>query len=134
MKMRSLSLLVATGLVSSTVAFAGQSVLSGYYSSQHPQTTLAAKATMFPPTDITVTNASSNTIFVVVPNSPINDTVYAGTNDHIRHNTYYGSTTISLQDPNHNQFWSGAVCRLALVTVYGTPGNYRTNVDNELCN
>lgn len=134
MKMRSLSLLVATGLVSSTVAFAGQSVLSGYYSSQHPQTTLAAKATLFPPTDITITNASNNTIYAAVPNSPIYDTIYAGNNDHIRHNTYYGDTFISLQDPNHNQFWSGSVCRLALVTVYGNPGSYRVNVDREYCN
>lgn len=134
MKKLCLSILAVAGMVSAPLVFADNAVAKGYYSTQHPQTTLSTNQTMFPPTDITVTNASSNTIYVAVPNSPIYDQLYAGSNDHIRHNTYYGDTFISLQDPNHNEIWSRSVCRLALVTVYGNPGNYRVNVDRELCN
>lgn len=106
----------------------------GYYSTQHPQSVSSKlKVTLFPPTDITLINATSNTIYAIVPGSPIYDAIYPGSNDHIRHNTMYGDTQIVFQDPYHFNFFNSFVCRLAVVTVFGQVGSYRVNVDTEYC-
>lgn len=119
-----------------TAAFADANVNSGYFSTQHPAAKTASPAAakaLVPPTDITITNASNSVIFASVPNSPVYDMIYSGTNDHIRHNSYFGDTHIVLSDPNHNVFFDSYVCRLAVMTVYGYPGAYRINVDKEYC-
>ena len=135
MKKRALSLFAALGFLSTSFVFASQTNLDlkGYYSSQHPSTVVKATTTMFPPTDITVANSSSDGIYVVVPNTPIHDFVYAGNNDHIRHSSYYGDTHLILEDPYHHVFFDNYVCRLAVVNVLGQPGAYHLNVDSEYC-
>lgn len=139
MKKLCLGLATLVGLISATIGFAASAVNkeSGYFSTQHPlvSPTKAVKATLFPPTDITVTNASSNAIYVVVPNTPIYDLLYSNSQpDHIRNNGGAFYTNIALLDPNRNTFWNYTVCPRALVTVYGYPGSYKVNVDNEYCN
>ncbi|OGT56760.1 MAG: hypothetical protein A3F14_04380 [Gammaproteobacteria bacterium RIFCSPHIGHO2_12_FULL_43_28] len=135
MKKQSIGLTAIAALLAANVAFANNVDLNGYYSTQHPQTmSNSVKATMFPPTDITLINGSSDIIFAVVPGSPINDVIYPTKNDHIRHNTYAGLTRIMLKDPSNSVFFDNYLCRLAVMTVYGQPGNYQWNVDNELCN
>ncbi|MBA3660583.1 MAG: hypothetical protein H0W64_02550 [Gammaproteobacteria bacterium] len=130
--------LCATALMSlftASVAFASSDMLSNYYSSQRPQATAAIKASLHPPTDITVINASTSHIYAVVPNSPINDLINPGFNDHIYNtNPNVWSTLLVLQDPYRGTFFNANVCRLAIVTVYGTPGSYRINTDTDLCN
>lgn len=118
---------------STTWAFAAAD-LSGYYSSMHPKTGVALKKAMLhPPTDITIVNASSNYIFAIVPNA-INDMINPGFNDHIyNNNPGVWTTYLVLQDPFHNDFFRDNVCREAVITVYGGPGSYRINVDNDLC-
>lgn len=126
------SLAVASALSASAYAANG---LSSYYSSQHPAPKASLSTMMHPPTDITVINASTNSIYAIIPGSPVNDLLYSGQNDHIYGydpNIYY--THLVLQDPYHSTFFSTPVCRLAIVTVYGSPGNYRIVTDSDLCN
>lgn len=134
--MKKLSLIAATavGLLSASFAFAENVDLNGYYSTKHPQTTLATKANVTPPTDITVINGSTANIYAIVPNSPIFDLIYSGgDNDHIRHSTYAGNTHLVLQDTYNRIFFDGYVCRLAVVSVDSLTGVLRTRVDSEYC-
>lgn len=117
------------GLVAASVAVANPS--SGYFSTLHPASQLSAAA-MVPATDISIINASPSYFYVDVPNA-VYDQVVPGVNDHIRHPTYTGNTFMDFHDYNGNVFWSGSLCRYAIVTVYGyTSAN--VGVDNELCN
>lgn len=121
--------------MTATSAFASTTNLNQYYSSMHPSTSNAIKNLLHPPVDITIINATSDYIYVVVPNSPINDYISPGYNDHIHNfdpNIY--STYLVVQDPYRNTFYSNTVCRTAILTVYGHPGNYRQNLDTDLCN
>lgn len=125
------SLIFATLLFSSSI-FAANTALKTYGSTLHPA---AGAALLHPPTDITIINATNDGIYAVVPGSPIYDYLNPGFNDHIYNsdpNNWY--TFLVLQDPYRNQFFSGTVCRLAIVTVYGYRGNYRINTDSDLCN
>src|SRR5688500_4996189 len=110
------SILLAAALLTSSFVYANGTSLNDYYSTLHPQRSVASlKAPMHPITDITVVNASSSYIYAVVPNSPINDLVNAGYNDHIYNNDpniWY--TTLVLQDPYRSSFYSATVCRLAI--------------------
>ena len=134
MKKQIFSLALA-GLLISPMVFAQNVNMNDYYSTQHPQTTAnSVKAALFPPTDITLINASSDIIFAIVPGSTINDVIYPTKNDHIRHNTYAGLTHIMMRDPYNGTFFDNYLCRLAVMTVYGQPGGYQWNIDNELCN
>lgn len=130
-----LSVVVIAGLLSSSIAFAGTN-LSSFYSSMHPKTDVATlKTMMHPPTDVTIVNASSSYIYAGVFGTTIHDFVKPGFNDHIYNydaNIWY--TPLLLEDPSGNYFFNQNVCRLAVVTVYGYPGNYRINTDSELCN
>lgn len=118
--------------VFSASVYASGSALEKYSSSLHP--TFAANL-LHPLTDITVVNASSSYIYAVVPNSPINDYVSPGRNDHIYNNDpNVWNTYLVLQDSYRSTFYSANVCRLAIVTVYGTNGHFTINNDTDLCN
>lgn len=124
-----------TALVSLlAISAQAQAATGGYYSTLHPQAASLAVSTLVPATDITVVNASPGVIYDEVPNA-IYDAVTPGINDHIRHPTFTGNTFINLRanDLNRTIFWSGYVCRYAILTVYGiTAAN--VGVDNEYCN
>src|SRR6185295_5565392 len=115
-----------------TSAWSYTKPLYTYSSSIQP----SSKSPMFhPPTDITVINASSNGIYVTVPNSPVNDYLNPGYNDHVYNrdpNLWY--TYLVLQDQYRGTFYAANVCRLAIVTVYGYTGHFRINTDSDLCN
>lgn len=133
MKKFKLSIIAFASLASASIALAGNS-LSDYYTSQHPKTNTAVKNLLHPPTDITVINASSSYIFVHIPGTNIMDLLNPGYNDHIYNwngNVWY--TPLQLQDPYHSAFYNGNMCRLSIVTVYGNPGHYRINTDDDLC-
>lgn len=130
-------LLTATtivGLLFSAIANAAPAV-TNYYSSQKSKMTTISQAKLYPATDIGVYNWSSDYIYTLVPNSPINDRVYPQENYHIYNDTYYGMTHIVLQDPTpyRNVFFDGYVCRYAVVNVYGYPGSYNVYVNSSYC-
>lgn len=133
MKKINLSLLAVSSLLTASLSFAAVSDSNKYFSTLHPQVKNASIDLLHPPTDISIVNASSNYIYVVVP--PVNDRITPGFNDHI-----YGydptswQTWITLQDPYRSTFFADYVCKLAIVTVYGAPGSYRINIDSDLCN
>jgi len=121
-------------VLSTSLAFASTSSLNEYYSTMHPSTSNAIKNMLHPPVDITIINATSNYIYVVVPNSPVNDYISPGYNDHIHnYDANVWNTYVVLQDAYRNTFYTNTVCRLAILTVYGYPGNYRENLDTDLC-
>jgi hypothetical protein len=125
------SLIFATLLFSSSI-FAASPSLKTYGSTLHP---LAGAAMLHPPTDITIVNGTTGGIYSVVPGSPIYDYINPGYNNHIYNSDpNIWSTYLVLLDGWRNQFFSGTVCRLAIVTVYGYTGNYRVNTDSDLCN
>lgn len=109
--------------------------VSMYGSTLHPAPADIVKSLLHPPTDISVINATPNYFYVIVPNSPVNDYLRPGFNDHIYNydpNIYY--TYIILQDIYHNTFYSNSiVCPLAIISVTGNVGNYRINYDDDLC-
>lgn len=116
----------------SCALFASNIDLNQYYSTLHPS---SPKNFMHPPTDISVINATSSFIYVVVPGTSVNDYLTPGFNDHIYgSNPNSFSTYIVLQDPYRNTFFADSVCRLAIVTAYGNIGSYRLNIDSDLCN
>ena len=127
---------LVTGLVIASSGFAADAK-SAYYTNRNPSAkALQAGAQYHPPTDITIINSSSNVFYAAVPNTPIYDRVdpsgpYA--HDQIRNDSWYGDTFISLQDPNHVQFFGQPVCRLAIINVKGVPNNYSVEVNTELC-
>lgn len=134
MKKMLLASLFAVGMIS-TNAFAYTQPLYQYSSTLHPQSASSGASLLHPPTDITVINASSSSIYAVVPNSPVNDYLTPGYNDHIYNydpNLFY--TYLVLQDAYRATFFAGNVCRLAIVTVYGYTGNFSWNIDSDLCN
>ena len=132
-KLVSLSIAVLLTSLCTSVCSAAQ-IKSSYGSTLHPIQSVVANM-LHPPTDITVINASSNYIYAVVPNSPVNDYLSPGYNDHIyNYDSSVYSTYLVLQDPYRRTFYSNVVCRLAIVTVHGYTGNYTVNTDSDLCN
>lgn len=134
MKKITYGLIAAAGILSASMTFALDQK-SGYYSTQHPQTVVnkTLKA-MFPATDITVINATSNVIYVSVPGTSINDILYPNSQpDHIRNDRGAFITPIVLQDAYRTNFFSQSVCPRAVVTVFGNIGSYKVNVDEEYC-
>lgn len=137
MKKITVSSLALIGMLSSALTFAADSKLSSFYSSMHPKPQLAAKAGLHPATDVTVVNASTSYIYATVRdqynNLVINDVLYPNQNDHLYSDDPYAFSynTLILNDPYYNSFYVNHPCRYALITVYGTPGNYRiTNACN----
>lgn len=134
MKKSLLATSLMLGAMACSAAYAIAPIKSQYSTTLHPiQSTVANM--LHPPTDITVVNASSSYLYAVVPNSPVNDYLSPGFNDHIYNydpNLY--TTHLVLQDPYRRTFYSNVVCRLAIVTVYGYSGNYTVNTDSDLCN
>lgn len=133
MKKFGLGLIAIAGLISTSLAFATN---DGYYSTLHPQTKAnkTLNALLFPPTDITVINATSNIVYVIVPGTSINDTLFPSSQpDHIRNDRGAFNTPIVLQDPNRNTFFSQVVCPRAVITTFGNVGSYKVNVDEEYC-
>lgn len=128
------SSLMGVALFAAASAWAYTNPLYTYSSTMHPST--ASQSTLLhPPTDITVINASSSYIYAVVPNSPINDYLTPGYNDHIyNYDPNLWWTNLVLQDNYRATFFNANVCRLAIVTVYGYTGNFKINVDTDLCN
>ena|SRR3990167_4251127 len=131
MKKLCLSAIAALGVIAAPLVSAQSVNLNGYYSTQHASK-MATASNLVSPTDITVINSSSDSIYVIVPNA-INDLVYSGQNDHIRHPSYYGDTYLVLTDPYSRTLFQGNVCRLAVISVTNFFGAYRTNVDSEYC-
>lgn len=123
------ALAMSTAVVS--VASAETKNSNVYYSTLHPST--SAQAFAVPATNITVINYSQETIYAIVPNSPINDQLFSGKSDTISNNSYYGDTHLVLQDWNRSTFFDQYVCRHAIVTVDGQPGGYHINVDRKYC-
>jgi len=109
--------------------------LQGYASSVAGAKAVTHKtAKIHPVTDITVVNASTSGIYAVVPNSPIYDFVAAGFHHHIYNNDpniYW--TYIELRDSYQQTFYTATVCPLAIISVMGYTGNYRVNLDDDLC-
>jgi hypothetical protein len=116
--------------------------MSGYYSTQHPKAEVnngatAAAAKTYPYTDITIINSSFSVMYATVPGTSIYDMIYPNNSDHIYNdnpNIYW--THIRLLDPSQNVYRSifeGDVCRRAIITVSGGPGNYTTNVNSSAC-
>lgn len=97
------------------------------------------KALYLPDTNITVLNYSQESIYVVIPNSTINYEVPSGLSRTISRDGYRGLTWLMLQDWNRITFFptmehpEQRVCRRAIVTVSGVPGNYYLNIDNRFC-
>lgn len=133
MKTMRLSLIALAALTAVSLASAAPVNLADYYSTQHPASSSKTKATLFPPTDITIINASVSPIYAIVPNSPIFDLIYPTANDHIRNNTYSGDTNLVLQDSYRVTIFNNTVCRAAVVTVYGQPGANNIVIDTEYC-
>lgn len=135
MKYKHFFSLCAVALTLSSTAFAANPTLNQYSSTMHPQSGNVLNTLLHPPTDITVVNASGDYIYAVVPYSPVNDYLSPGFNDHIYNNDpNVWNTYLVLQDVYRNTFYATNVCRLAIVTVYGYTGNFRINVDSDLCN
>jgi len=127
------ALLSAIMLCSS--AYSATQINNQYASTMHPIQTDASMNLLHPPTNISVVNASSDYIYAVVPNSPVNDYVRPGFNDHIyNYDPGVFSTYLVLQDVYRNTFYAQTVCREAIVVVTGYYRNYRINTDSDLCN
>jgi hypothetical protein len=133
MKRLVLSALVSTTLIFSATTFAAPS--KQYYSTLGSSKINLSSTMVHPPVDISIINASSSSIYTVVPGSPINDLLNPGYNNHIYNydnNVYY--TYLVLQDVYHNSFYAYNVCKLAIVTVFGYTGHFTITTDNDLCN
>src|SRR5580700_10777970 len=121
-------------LLLSSLAMAATDVASNYYSGQHPLNNTALKAkNLYPATDITVSNSTTDIIYATVPGTPVYDMLYPNNNDHIYNDSYYGMTRVVLQDPYRYPFFDGYVCRYAIVSVYGYPGSYNVYVNSNYC-
>jgi hypothetical protein len=124
----SIRCLALLGLLTATTAFADtQSKSSGYYSAAYSK---AAKLVV-PATNIAVLNYSDDVVFAYVPGASV--TLYSGNANTFRHESYWGDTQLTLQDPVHNTFFNQYVCHRAVVTIDGRPGYYRTTVDRRYC-
>jgi hypothetical protein len=126
------SSLIGAAFLAASSAWAYTKPLYTYSSTMHPST--VQSNLMHPPTDITVINASSSYIYAVVPNSPVNDYITPGYNDHIyNYDPSLFWTYLVLQDTYRTTFYAQNVCREAIVTVYGYTGHFTINVDSDLC-
>ena len=125
-------ILSAVALIATSFAFANIANASDYKSIQGSLPNKKIAATLFPATDITIVNGSTNVIYVSVPG--LNAIIYSGGINHITRESYYGSTFLTLRDPGNVAFHADNFCRLAIVAVFGQPGYYRITVDRELCN
>ena len=119
---------LALGLLAS--AFLAASTAFAATPSFDSITTLKANM-MHPLMDITVINASSNTINLYLPNNnrPIN--IMTGAYQHIYSDDPYLITLpIKLTNVYNQSIYEYSVCREAIITVY----NNVITTDNDLCN
>ncbi len=132
MKIKSILALISTAVIASTSVFAGQSQLQ-YATTLHPAKEVAATL-LHPPTDITIINASSSYIYAIVPGSSVDDYLRPLSNDHIYSydpNLLY--THLVIQDAYRSTLYDYMVCRLAVITVHGSPSRFVITTDNDLC-
>jgi hypothetical protein len=115
-------------------AFAGTST-SGYQLSDRPamKSINPKDKVTFPPTDITLINASSDIVNVAIPGDTFTDVIFPTTSKHLVN--YHGAfnTPIAFKDPFYAQFFTGILCPYAVVTIFGRPGYYKVTVDSEYC-
>lgn len=117
------------GLLATGCAFANtQTATTGYYTAPYVK---AAKTALVPATNIAILNYSDDTVYAYVPGAGI--TLFSGNTNTFRHDTYFGDTQLTLQDPVHTTFFNQYVCHRAIVTIDGRPGYYRTTVDRRYC-
>jgi hypothetical protein len=131
MKKLLIGLTTLFSLAIGSMAFATAADNSGYYLNSN--NTSITKTLTVPETNITALNYCDESIYVIVPNSPINYEVFSGNSRTISRNGYYGSTQLVLQDWNRITFFNQYVCRRAIVTVDGRPGAYRVLIDGKYC-
>lgn len=102
-----------------------------------PATVLSGlKSYIHPLTNITVINASVDTIYAVVTANNIYQlyqAVYPRGYLHIYEDDLFDPTYLVLKDPYSNDFFSGYVCRRAIITVFGQPGSYLVQNDRDFC-
>lgn len=135
---------VLTFFLSSSI-FADSDLAKGYYTNKHPKEPVKeasvsannnkklSMATFLPTTDITIINATPLLMYVTIPDTNVYDPVYPRVNVHVYNDFQFGDTYLILKDPYGNTFYNGNVCRRAIVTVYGQPGNYSIYMDREFC-
>jgi hypothetical protein len=128
-----LSLIISSLFLTNSIA--APVTMSGYSAQVFKGLTPSFAAASFHPfTDITIVNASSNTIYMVVPNSPVDQGIAPGYNGHIHNNDSNNyNTYVVLLDPSRQTFYAKTVCRLAILTVRGYQGSYSINEDFDLC-
>jgi hypothetical protein len=129
MKKLGLSLLALASALWMNAATAAPTV--GYSSAVYQGLTAKINAVIHPNTDITVINASSAEIYMVVPGA-VDRRIERGYNGHIYADVFY-NTALVLLDPYRHNFQNINACRLSIITVYGYPGNYALNIDDDLC-
>jgi hypothetical protein len=129
---RCLSAVICLFLVSTALAATST---GGYQSVTRPVAISAEgkKTSLYPPTDITIINASADLLNIAIPGDTFTDVIGPTTSKHLVN--YRGSffTPLALKDPYYTQFWTGVVCPFAIVTVYGRPGYYKVSIDSEYC-
>lgn len=142
--MRKIALIVAAllSLSITSMAFADDAKPVSYHSELFSQTGTTAPVTDklllkkpgnakagFWATNITVINASTNSIWVDVGGYPgIYDQIRPMGNDHILSDSF-APTYIVLRDLYEVRFYDTYVPNKAIVVVYGTPGYYTITVD-----
>lgn len=115
--------------LSTSTAFADtKAVANKYYSAPYSK---AVSTAMVPATNIAVLNYSDNTVYASVPGLTL--TLFSGYANTFRHDTYFGDSYLTLQDPSGVVFYNQYVCHRAIVTIDGRPGYYRTTVDGHRC-
>lgn len=141
--MKRISILALALAVSGTVVAANMDLNpappSKSYTSQiqmDPKNTL--KRTMLYQTDIAVINGTTGPVHSMVVddyNNPILDTfLYPETrNDHILHPDWRGNTHVAFVNEFGYPIYNGYVCRLAVISIFGTPNYYRVTIDSTYC-
>lgn len=131
-------------LIFTSSIFAESNIEKSYYTGKHPKESTKLNAAVskeklstaqfLPLTDITLINATPSNVYVTIPNTTVYDPAYPRVNLHVYNEYQYGDTYLMLKDVYGNAFYSGNVCRRAIVAVYGFPGNYSIYIDREFCN
>jgi len=121
--------LALLGALATTAAYADVKAPANKYSSAPYTKTF--NAALVPPTNIAILNFSSDTVYAVVPGFSI--PLLSGNANTITHPTYWDDSYLTLQDPYHTPFYNRYVCHRAIVTIGGTPGYYRIDVDSRYC-
>ncbi len=133
MKKLCLIALAAASVLSTATIFAYDDGLSGYYSSQTPNGKLMASTNVTPQTEIRITNAKAEAIYVTIPNTNFKDKVDPGKDDFIKNDNVSGDTKLVLLDQSGNPFFEGYVCHYALVSTHGYKNSYGIQVSREKC-